>query len=155
MIQINRIALTLDFKVEREWRENEDTSLTWRLRIDSIWNIEHHNEPEASRKSMYSLQGSPFRASEHSVTLDDFVFLQDKAVYVHLRTAKHFTARHINALIFKDKSTWPHNLIHGRIKPTSFFRRYNRVTQSAELARALALINNGQSMEAADAQQAA
>lgn len=155
MIQINRIALTLDFKVKREWKENEDGSWTWRRRIDSIWSIEHHNNPEPSRKPMYSLQGSRWRASDHSVTLDDFVFLQDKAVYVHLGTGQYFTARHINALIFRDKSTWPHNLVNGRVKPTSFLRRNSRVTQQAELNNALSLIVNVKSGEKINAQQAA
>ncbi len=152
MIQINRIALTMDKKVHRTWKPKPDTSLEWRKRIDSIWLIEQYNEPTPSRKSMYSLQGVPFRASEHSVTLEDFVFLQDQSAYVHLGTRQHFTARHINALIFRDKSTWPHHLINGRVKPTSFIRRHNRVAQSAELNRALDMLSF---VEERDAQQAA
>lgn len=155
LIQINRIALTLDFKVHRAWKENEDGSLTWRRRVDSIWSIEQHNAPPPSKKPMYSLQGSRWRASDHSVTLDDFVFLYDKGAYVHLGTGQHFTARHINTLIFRDKATWPYNLTHGRCKPTSFIRRNSRVTRSDELAQALSLIISVKLGEKVDAQQAA
>lgn len=131
-IQVSRIGLSRDKRIIRKWAENEDGTFTWRNRADSVWLVEKLNEPEPRRKPIYSTQGWPFRIEHHQVTLDDFVFLYDRKLYVHIATGSHFTARHINKLIFRDKATWPTRLMQGRMKPTSFIRRYNRVTQSAE-----------------------
>lgn len=150
VVQINRIALSPAKRVQRKWIENRDGTFTWRKRIDNQWTIEKKNEPTEESRPLYSMQGLPFRPSQHSVTLDDFVFLIDKIVYVHLPTGYHFTARQINFLIFRDRGTWPAKLSVGRvhIRPTTFMRKFNRVAQSAELDVVLNAIKGMETLNA-------
>lgn len=138
MIPINRIALTLDKRVHRVWKE-EAGGFTWRKRADVIWTIKQKNVAAPGKKAMTSLQRIPFKPWDHSVTLDDFIFLHDLGVYVHLATGCHFKARQINEFIFRDRTTWP---VRGeRTRPTTFIRRFNLVSQSAEFSVVMEALN--------------
>lgn len=132
-IQIDKIAISED-KVQRQWTEHEDGSLTWRKRIDVAWKIERHNKghrPAKPNRPMLSADDRPFLPYEHSVTLDDFVLLRDRYIYCHIKTGLTFTARQINRHIFKDKATWPMRVGHGeRTNPAKWIRKYNRVEDS-------------------------
>lgn len=154
MIQVNRVMLTLAMKVWRPWKLNPDGSFTWRKRSDAIWCIEHHNAPLPARKAMHSQQGATWRSSDHPCTLDDFVFLQDNGMYAHIGTGAHFTARQINKMIFKDRSTWPTRLMGERIRPTSFFRRYGRIARAAEFNMARVALTHPQEADYAQQQAA-
>lgn len=143
-IRVNRIAISPRRKVARRWREQADGSFIWRKRIDHQWAIECHNAPPEQKAPIFALQGYRFWPHAHSVTLDDFVFLMDKRCYVHIATLSEFNARHINARIFRDRATWPLRLHHfdgRRIKPTSFIRRFNRVSSIIEMERAMQMIS--------------
>lgn len=149
-VRVNRIELLPARRVARNWREKPDGTFLWRKRVDVQWMIEKKNAPEPKRKPLISLQGFPFRPHQHSVTLDDFVFLIDKIVYVHLPTNYHFNARHINTHIFGDRATWPLRLLsdEGRTRPTTFIRKFNRVAQSGELDNVMSLISNMGALDA-------
>lgn len=142
IIPLGRIALTPDKKVHRVWIENPDGGFIWRKRADHIWTIKCKNVAAAPcKKSMKSQQGRLFKVSDHSVTLDDFVFLYDRGVYVHVSTGCHFTARQINSFIFRDRTTWPARLMAEPVWPTVFIRRFNRVSQSAEFSVVMEALN--------------
>lgn len=130
-LTVGRIFITRDNKVQRHWVVNEDETLTWRKRADTIWHIEAHNVVKLKKRCMYSREGNRFYPADHSVTLDDFVFLHDTYTYYHLPTGQSFTAPQINNQIFTSRMYYPvRHWIGKRTKPATFMRKHNRVENS-------------------------
>jgi hypothetical protein len=128
-----QVAMTRKGKIERTWQLYHD-QYVWMKRKDVIWRVNQINVGEPMATPMRALSGQLFFSHEHSVTLEDFVYikLHPTIRYVHLPTMYTFSARQINTQIFRNAFlTWPKRIFamkdEGPIRPSRFILKYNRV----------------------------
>lgn len=150
--------------VDRRWEELPDGRLFWKheVRAWDVYILQKYNflenVNERTPRLMRAMDGTHFDPRQHSVRLEDFVFLQQELAFVHLPTSQRLTSRQMNHRVFKDRTFWPIRIrlapdqrrvarpdLSGDakiVKPTQFIMRHSRVPLKQDLERAFNLVKH-------------
>lgn len=140
MLAIDKIFINYTLQVQRTWSMEFDGRYHWKAHklSKARYRIKGFNKGRSSLKPMRSADGSIFHQQSASCTLEDFVYLVDRAAFMHIGTRAVLTSRQINYSIFFDDAFWPVNEAAGaQGAPCSFIRRHNRITFTPDLFRVL------------------